>query len=126
MNNTIYGVSVKSYDRSCRIVANKRMPSNVNSFMSEYLPPSHQTDWPEPTAFDKIRVKTDRQLVKLINTELNRGIQNARQALESADSWPVREECKRRANSAYAEAVRLISVVRETTADERKPMEASM
>ena len=126
MNNTISGVSVKSHDRSCRIVANKRLLSNVNSFMSEYLPPSHQNDWPEPTTFDKLRIKTEMQLVQLIKIELDLGILEARQALKSADTWPVREECSRRANRAYARATRLLPLVVEITEDERSRVESRL
>ena len=60
--------------------------------MSEYLPPSHQGDWPEPTKFDKLRIKTEMQLVQLINAELDLGIRDARQALKSADTWAVAED----------------------------------
>jgi hypothetical protein len=102
------------------------MLPNVNSFMSEYMPPSHQKDWPEPTAFDKLRIKTEMQLVKLINIELNLGIQDACQALTSADTGPVREKRERRANSAYAKATRLISVVAEITAEERNRIQARL
>lgn len=94
--------------------------------MSEYLPSSHQTDWPEPTAFEKLRIKTEMQLVQLINSELKLGIRDARRAFTPADAWPVREDCKRRANSAYARATGLISVVGEITADERNRMQAGL
>ena len=102
------------------------MLSSVNTFMSEYLPPSHQRDWPEPTTFDKIRIKTEIQLVQLIKAELKLGIQDAHLALESADTWPVREECSRRANRAYAKATRLISLIAEITEDERSRMKARL
>ena len=84
------------------------MLSSVNTFMSEYLHPSHQRNWPEPTKFDKLRIKTEMQLIQLINIELDLGIQDARQALKSADTWPVREECSQRANRTYARATRLL------------------
>src|SRR5579872_4692395 len=94
--------------------------------MNEYLPPSQARDWPEPTTFDKIRIKTEMQLIQLIKAELNLGIQDGRQALESADTGPVREECNRWANRAYAKATRLISVVTEITEDERTEIEARL
>lgn len=102
------------------------MLSSVNAFMSEYLPPSHQKDWPEPTKFDKLRIKTEMQLVQLINIELDRGIQDARQPLKSADTWPVREECNRRAGRAYARATRLLPLVVEITEDERNKVESRL
>lgn len=108
------------------IVSNKRMLSSVNTFMSEYLPLSHQRDWPEPTKFNKIRIKTEMQLVQLIKVELDLGIQDARQALKSADTLLVREECNRRANRAYAKAARLIPLVAEITEDEQSRMEARL
>lgn len=94
--------------------------------MSEYLPPSHQRDWPEPTKFDKLRIKTDMQLVQLINIELDLGVQDARQALKSADTRPVREECSRRANRAYARATRLLPLVVEMTENERTRVESRL
>lgn len=102
------------------------MLSNVNRFMSEHLPPSHQADWPEPTRFDKLRMKTEMQLIHLIKTELNLGIQEARQALKSADTWPVREDCSRRAYGAYALAARLLPLVVEITEDERSRLESRL
>ena len=94
--------------------------------MNEYLPPSHAGDWTEPTTFDKIRIKTEMQLIQLIKAELNLGIQDGRRALESADTWAVREECNRRANKAYAKVTRLISVVAEITEGERDEIEARL
>lgn len=94
--------------------------------MNEFLPPSHARDWPEPTTFDKIRIKTEMQLIQLIKAELTLGIQDGRRALESADRGPVREECNRRANKAYAKVTRLISVVAEITEDERTEIEARL
>ena len=94
--------------------------------MTEYLRPSHQGDWSEPTRFDKLRIKTDMQLVHLIKVELNLGIQEARQALKSADARPVREECSRRANRAYARATRLLPLVVEITEDERSTVESRL
>jgi Protein of unknown function (DUF2934) len=102
------------------------MLSSVNPFMSEYLPPSHQGDWPEPTRFDKLRIKTEMQLIHVIKAELNLGIQEARQALKSADTRPVREECNRRAGRAYARAARLLPLVVEITEDERSRVESRL
>jgi len=94
--------------------------------MNEFLPPSHARDWPEPTTFDKIRIKTEMQLIQLIKAELTLGIQDGRRALESADRGPVREECNRRANKAYAKVTRLISVVADMTEGERAEIEARL
>lgn len=93
--------------------------------MTEHLR-SSQEDWPEPTKFDQLRFKTAMQLVRLINTELDWGIQDARQALKSADTWAVAEACRRRANAAHAKAVRLIPLVAEISAEERHGVESKV
>ena len=102
------------------------MLSSVNIFMREYLPPLQQGDWPELTKFDKLRIKTEMELVRLINTELDHGTRDARQALKFADTWPVAEECYRRANRAHAKAARLIPVVAAITEDERIRVESRL
>jgi hypothetical protein len=45
-----------------------------------------------------LRIKTEEQLVQLINHELHLGIGDAREALKSVDTWTVAKECHRRAN----------------------------
>jgi hypothetical protein len=102
------------------------MLSNVNMFMSEYSSPSHQGDWPEPTQFEKLRIKTDLQLIRLINTEIDLGIQEARQALKYADTKPVCEDCNRRANRSYAKVARLLPLVVVIAEDERSRMESRL
>ncbi len=99
------------------------MLSSVTTIMSEHSRPSLQRDWPEPTKFDKLRIKTEMQLVQLINIELDLGIQNARQALKSVDTWTVAKEHHRRANRAYATVTRLIPLVVEITENERSEVE---
>jgi hypothetical protein len=94
--------------------------------MTEYLRSSHQGDWPEPTKFDKLRLKTEMQLIHLINIELDLGIQEARQALKTADTWPAREECNRLANRAYTRATRLLPLVVEIAEDERRRVESRL
>ncbi|MDP8988621.1 MAG: DUF2934 domain-containing protein [Acidobacteriota bacterium] len=109
-----------------RILSNERLLSNVSVFMSKHQPPSYQGDWPELTKFDKLRVKTEMQLVQLINNELELGIRDARQALKSADTWVVVEECSRRANRAYSKIARLIPLVVDITDDERSKVESRL
>jgi hypothetical protein len=94
--------------------------------MSKHLPQSHHGDWDEPTKFDQLRIKTETQLVHLINTELDLGTRDARQALNSADTWAVAKGCNRRANRAYAKIVRLIPLVTEITENERSRMESAV
>src|SRR5260221_6932289 len=66
------------------------------------------------------------QLVQLLKIELDRGIQDARRALKSADASPVREECSRRATRAYAKATRLLHLVVDISEDERSRVESRM
>ena len=87
--------------------------------MSKPMTQSHH-GWPELTKFDKLRIKTEVQLVRLINTELDLAIRDARQALKSVDTFAVAEECNRRANKAYTTVSRLIPLVVEITEDERR------
>jgi hypothetical protein len=82
----------------------------VKWFMSKHLPQPHRGDWTEPSKFDQLRIKTDMQLVQVINTELGLGISYAHQALKSADTWAVAEECNHRAKRAYTKLSRLVPV----------------
>ncbi len=109
-----------------RIVLNKRPLFNVNMFMSNRLPQAQQGNWPEPTKFDQLPIKTGMQLVQLINAELDLGIRDARQALNSADTWAVAEEWHGRATRAYANASRLIPVVFEISEDEQSRVESRL
>jgi hypothetical protein len=73
----------------------------------------------ELSKFDELRTKTGRQLVQLINNELDHGGRDAHQALKSADTWAAAEAWYLRAKRAYAEVSLLIPLVAEITADER-------
>jgi hypothetical protein len=94
-------------------------------FVTKHLTPSQQGDWTEPTKFDELRIKTEIQLVHLVNTELDLDIRDARQALKSADTWTVAEAYHRRTNRAYAKASRLIPLVGEITEDVESKIETS-
>ena len=94
--------------------------------MCEHRPQSHQGGWPEPTKFDTLRIKTEEQLVQLINHELHLGIRDARQALKSVDTWTVAAEYRRRANRAYTTVTRLIPLVVEITENERGEVKSRM
>jgi hypothetical protein len=66
---------------------------------------------PKPAAitrYDELRLKTDRQLIRLANTELDLGIRDAREALESAENWASARGHYLLAKRAYAQAARLI------------------
>jgi len=100
-----------------KIGSNKTTLASVNNSMS---------DWPEPTKFDKLRIKTETQLVQLIDIEINLGIQDARQALKAADTRSIREAHSRRANKAYVMTKRLLPLVVDITEDERRGLESKL
>jgi hypothetical protein len=58
--------------------------------------------------FDELRLKTDKQLIHLANAELDLGIRNAHQALESAEDWAFAERHFLSAEKAHMRASRLI------------------
>jgi hypothetical protein len=70
--------------------------------------------------FDELRARTDRELAQLINSELDLGVCEARQAL-SADTWALAEGHYVRAQRAYARASRLIPLIDEIPVDQRGP-----
>ena len=76
--------------------------------------------------FDELRLKTEVQLVQLINTELDRGIRSARQALGSTATRPVAAEWNLRAKRAYAEASRLIPLADEIDENELTQLEIKL
>ena len=94
--------------------------------MSKDVLRSCQGNWPEPTKFDQLRIKTEIQLVQLISSELDLGIRDAQQALKSADTWAVAEACHRRANRAYAKASHLIPAVGEIAEDALSRVESRL
>lgn len=70
----------------------------------------------ELSRFDELRTKTERQLVQLINNELERGIREARQAL-TAETRAFAERHYVLGQRAHAEALRLIPLVEDTAPD---------
>jgi hypothetical protein len=80
----------------------------------------------ELSKFDELRSKTDRELVQIINNALDIGIRQARQALKSGDTWEVVERCCLRAKTSYVEVFRLIPLVVEITAEERRKVESQL
>jgi hypothetical protein len=58
--------------------------------------------------FDELRLKTDRQLIRLADAEVTLGIRDAREALESAENWASAERHYRLAQRAYEQAARMI------------------
>lgn len=57
---------------------------------------------------DELRLKTDRQLIELVESELALGLSDAHRALESAENWMSAEGHYRLAERAYTEAARVI------------------
>jgi len=76
--------------------------------------------------FDQLRIKTDRQLIQLVNDALALGVGEARHALRSADALASAEDHHRRAARAYAEAARLIPLIADLPAHERNRLEANL
>jgi hypothetical protein len=76
----------------------------------------------ELSKFDELRAKTERQLVELINNELELGVREARQAF-SADTLAFAERHYFRAQQLYAKALRLIPLIDEIPLDEQGPEE---
>jgi len=58
--------------------------------------------------FDELRLKTDRQLIQMANTELDLGIRDAHRALESAEDWASAKRHYLLAEGALAQASRLV------------------
>jgi hypothetical protein len=78
----------------------------------------------ELTRFDGLRNKTEEQLIRIINKELDRGIRDARRALCSAA--PATGEWYLRAERAYGEVSMLIPLAAEITHDERSRVESRL
>jgi hypothetical protein len=74
---------------------------------------------------DQLRIKTDRQVIHLVNDALTLGIREARQALRAADAWAFVEGHHLRAKRAYDEATR-IAFVAEIPEPERNRLEAKL
>ncbi len=71
--------------------------------------------------FDELRMKTERELVQLVERELDVGMREARQVPE-AETPALAEEHFLTAQRAYAEVSRLIPLVEETS-DVRRQLE---
>ena len=76
--------------------------------------------------FDELRFKTDRQLIQLVNNELDLGIREARHALRSCDNRAVAEDHYLRTKRAYAEASLLMPLAGEIPEEERDRWEEKL
>jgi hypothetical protein len=80
----------------------------------------------ERAKFDELRLKTDRQLIQLANTELDLGIRDAHDALEFAENWASAERHYLLAERAYAQATRLIRLTSDFSGDELSRVESRL
>jgi len=76
--------------------------------------------------FDELRIKTDRQLLQLLNNELDGGLGAACETLGSADDPAFTKERYVKAKRAYTEVLRLMRVAYEITEDERNRLESRL
>ncbi|HEY4363974.1 MAG TPA: DUF2934 domain-containing protein [Bryobacteraceae bacterium] len=68
--------------------------------------------------FDELRGKTDRELIHLASSELDLGLRDAQEALESAENWAFAELHYRMAERAYKQALRLIRLAGDASDEE--------
>ena len=80
----------------------------------------------ELSKFDMLRIKTGKELVQLVNNQLDLGMREARQALRYADTWAFAEDHYFRAKRTYTEAYRLIPLIDEIPEDQRGRWEAKL
>jgi hypothetical protein len=76
--------------------------------------------------FDELRIKTDRQLLQLVDDTLARGIREAGEALMTAEALGFAQACHFRAKAAYAEAFSLIPLLGAIPDDERRQRPARL
>ena len=76
--------------------------------------------------YDELRLKTDRQLVHLANSELDLGIRDAREALQSAENWASALGHYLLAERAHAQAARLIRLTGNIGEDELISVDARL
>jgi hypothetical protein len=80
----------------------------------------------ERSKFDELRLKTDRQLIQLANSELDLGLRDAYKALESAENWTSAERHYLAAEDAYREAARLVRLAGDIREDELSLVESEL
>jgi hypothetical protein len=80
----------------------------------------------ERAKFDELRLKTDRQLIQLADTELDLGIRDAHDALESVENWASAERHYLLAERAYTRAARLIRLTSDFSGDELSRVESRL
>jgi hypothetical protein len=80
----------------------------------------------ELSKFDELRIKTEDELVQLVNNKLEIGIREAREAYGCTDARGLAEGHYLKAKGACAEVSRLIPLVGEIPQDQRGPWEARL
>ena len=77
--------------------------------------------------FEELRTKTDQQLIRIIDRDLDLGIRAARQALNSADRWTVSaEQSRSRAERGRDEVSSLLPLMHEVAGEELDRWEARL
>jgi hypothetical protein len=77
--------------------------------------------------FEELRNKTDQQLIRIIDSDLELGIRAARQALNSADRWTVSaEQSRSRAERVRDEVSCLLPLMYEVAGDDLDRWEARL
>jgi hypothetical protein len=77
--------------------------------------------------FEELRTKTDQQLIRIIDSDLDLGIRAARQALNSADRWTASaEQSRSRAERGRDEVSRLLPLMYEVAGEELDRWEARL
>jgi len=76
--------------------------------------------------FDELRLKTDRELLQLLNDDLNTGLGAACNALRSMHDLASAREQYLKAKRAQNEVVRLVHAVNSISEDERKALESRL
>jgi hypothetical protein len=76
--------------------------------------------------FDELRVKTDKQLLQVVNSTLDRGVRQVSHALRSCDNRAIAGDHHLRAKRAYGEAARLVPLIGQIVGHERSGVEAKL
>ena len=76
--------------------------------------------------FDELRVKTDKELLQVVNSTLDRGVREVSHALRSGDNRAIAEDYYLRAKAACAEAARLVPLIGQMVGEEPTGVEAKL
>ena len=76
--------------------------------------------------FDELRIKTDKQLLQVVNSTLDRGVREVSHAIRSGDNRAVAGDHHLRAKTAYAEAARLVPLIRQMVGEEPSGVETKL